>query len=162
MKTNYWLILGVAATMSATAQDSTNMPVVPPPANLQATTSAAAPMVADVAPATNAPATSKKHSKKKAAEHKIAFTETTVSLVPGPAEVGVSHLNVRGQAGMKGEVISHLTKGEPVNVLSQITLDKHKADEPSQWAKISLPATGSGVWVRTQFIFGSTKTVSPK
>ena len=161
MKTNYWLILGVAATMSATAQDSTNMPVVPPPANLQATPSTATPAVAEPAPVSHAPAPAKKKSKPKVAA-KPTFTETTVSLVPGPAEVGVAHLNVRGQAGLKGEVISHLSKGETVNVLSQITLDKHKADEPSQWAKISLPTTGSGVWVRTQFIEGSTKAVSPK
>ena len=163
---NYLLILGMAATMSATAQDSTNMPVVPPPANLQATTSTTAPMVADVAPPTNAPATTKKHSKKKstakAAEHKIAFTEPTVALVPGPAEVYVNNLNVRGQAGLKGEVISHLQKGDAVNVLSQITLDKHKADEPSQWAKITLPASGGGVWVRSQFVDATSKTVSPK
>jgi len=168
MKTNYWLILGVAATMSATAQDSTNMPVVPPPANLQATTTTAtaAPTMAEPAPATNAPATTKKHSKKKsmakAAEHKIAFTEPTVALVPGPAEVYVNNLNVRGQAGLKGEVISHLQKGDAVNVLSQITLDKHKTDEPSQWAKITLPASGGGVWVRSQFVDATSKTVTPK
>ena len=72
----------------------------------------------------------------------------TVALVPGPAEVTVDNLNVRGQAGLKGEVMAHLKKGDTVTVLSQINLDKHKANEPSQWAKIALPAS-TKVWVQS-------------
>ena len=84
---------------------------------------------AEVAPAavdTNAPAAKpvkhKKHSP--AAAKKVAFTEPTVALIPGPAEVAVKNLNVRGQAGLKGEFLLHLSKGDAVTVLSQINLDK--------------------------------------
>ncbi len=145
--------------MSATAQDSTNMPVVPPPPISRRPRPRRRRWSLIVALATNAPATSKKAFQEEGRRAQDRFTtETTVSLVPGPAEVGVSHLNVRGQAGMKGEVISHLTKGEPVE----------RAEPDSRWTstrpmslrsgpKISLPATGSGVWVRTQFIDGSTE-----
>ena len=48
--------------------------------------------------------------------------EPTVTLVPGPAEVAVNNLNVRGQAGLKGEVVAHLFKGDTVTVLDQINL----------------------------------------
>lgn len=164
---NYWLILGVMVATSATAQNSTNsLPAIPPPAN---TPVAAAPVLPVVEPAaTNAPAAPKKkkvvHKKKAAAKPaaaKIPFTEATATLVPGPAEVCVSNLNVRGEAGLKGEVVSHLQKGDSVTVISQINLDKHKADEPAQWAKITLPASG-GVWAHTSFIDEATKTVKPK
>jgi uncharacterized protein YgiM (DUF1202 family) len=73
----------------------------------------------------------------------------------------VSNVNVRGQAGLKGEVISHVQKGESVTVLGQINLDKHKGEEPAQWAKIALPASTT-VWVRTSFIDATNKTVLPK
>ncbi|HEY4416233.1 MAG TPA: SH3 domain-containing protein [Verrucomicrobiae bacterium] len=176
MKTNYFLLLGVLVAVSATAQNS-SLPPIPPPAN---TTSAAVPMVADpvpVAASTNAPAkkTPAKHKKKTAKTEpkkvaartestpakKMVFSESTITLVPGPAEVCVSNLNVRGQAGLKGEVVAHVQKGETVTILSQINLDKHKADEPAQWAKITLP-TGADVWVRTSFIDAKDKTVIPK
>jgi hypothetical protein len=48
------------------------------------------------------------------------FSETPLALVPGPAEVGANNINVRGQAGLKGEVIAHLTRGGAVTVLEQI------------------------------------------
>jgi uncharacterized protein YgiM (DUF1202 family) len=165
MKMNYWLILGVMVATSVTAQDNTNLPAIPPPANTTASAPVMTPVV-ETAP-TNAPAPAKKKKSKKkkaaakAAPGKTVFTEATVALVPGPAEVCVSNLNVRGQAGLKGEVVSHLQKGDSVNVLSELTLGKHKADEPSQWARITLPASG-GVWVRTSFIDPATKTVAPK
>jgi uncharacterized protein YgiM (DUF1202 family) len=84
-----------------------------------------------------------------------------VTLVPGPAEVAVSNLIVRGEAGFKGDFITHVTKGETVVVLDQITLDKHKPDEPAQWAKIVLPADAH-VWVNATFIDATNKTVLPK
>ena len=163
---NYWLVLGAVIATSATAQDSTNLPAIPPPANSPATAPVAIPttVAAEVVAPTNTPAPVKKKKHKKASAKsapKVAFAEPTVALVPGPATVYVSHLNVRGQAGLKGEVVGHLQKDDSVTVLSEITLDKHKADEPSQWAKIALPSSG-GVWVRTQFIDPATKTVAPK
>lgn len=164
MKMNCWLILGVMVAGSATAQNNTNtLPSIPPPV-------VTAPAVVNTPPPeveTNAPA-KKVHKHKKhvtaaaaAAAPKEAFSEATVTLVPGPAEVAVNHVNVRGQAGLKGEVISHVEKGASVTVLGQINLDKHKADEPAQWAKIALPTTTT-VWVRSSFIDATNKTVLPK
>ncbi len=172
MKKNYWLILGMLVAINATAQNSTNaLPPIPVPAN--ATPEVATP-VAAVETKTNAPAkkTVIKHKKKKAvkvaaktetapAAKKAILNEVPITLVPGPATVAVDNLNVRGQAGLKGEVVAHLKKDESVTVLSEITLDKHKADEPSQWAKIALPSS-SGVWVRSSFIDAKDKTVLPK
>jgi uncharacterized protein YgiM (DUF1202 family) len=161
MKMNYWLALGVMLVTSAVAQNNTNAaPQMPAPT---------APSPAEVAPAataveTNAqPVNAKpaKHRKHKAATpEKITFTEPAATLIAGPAEVAVN-VNVRGQAGLKGDVVAHLVKGDAVTVLSQINLDKHKADEPAQWAKIVLP-TSAHVWIRTLFIDGTNKTVLPK
>ena len=74
-----------------------------------------------------------------------------VILVAGPATVAAEHVNLRGQAGLKGEVVGHAQKGDTVTVISEITLDKPKAGEPAQWAKIALP-TGTKVWVDSKFI----------
>ena len=97
-------------------------------------------------------------------KHKAApakpINEPTVTLVPGPAEV-TANINARGQAGLKGEVVTHLKKGETVTVLDQINLDKHKANEPAQWAKIALPSS-THVWVKPQYIDATSKTVSAK
>ena len=48
-----------------------------------------------------------------------------------------------------------------MTVLSEITLDKHKAGEPAQWAKIALPASIK-VWVDAKFIDASNNMVSAK
>ena len=48
-----------------------------------------------------------------------------------------------------------------MTVLSQINLDKHKADEPAQWAKIALPASAH-VWVCAKYIDATNNTVLPK
>jgi uncharacterized protein YgiM (DUF1202 family) len=178
MKINYCLMLGVLVAANATAQNTNSLPPIPAPANVAAP---AAPAVAEptiLTPATNAPAKKPAHKHKKVAAaktepkkvaakaeaepaKKLVFSEAPITLVPGPAEVEVSNLNVRGQAGLKGEVVAHVQKGEAVTVLSQINLDKHKADEPAQWAKITLPASVE-VWVHTSFIDAKDKTVKPK
>ena len=146
MKMNCWLTLGVMMVTSAVAQDNTNaVPTASSPAEVAPATT----VVETNAPPANAkPAKRKKH--KAAAPEKITFAEPTAALIAGPAEVAVN-VNVRGQAGLKGDVVAHLVKGDAVTVLSQINLDKHKADEPAQWAKIVLP-TSAHVWVRTLFI----------
>ena len=172
MKINYWLVLGTMVTTAATAQTSTNntLPPIPAPAIV-------VPAPAPVEASTNAPAkkpAAKHHRNKKkpteqaaptaATPHKldkIAFSESPVTLVPGPAVVGAENLNVRGQAGLKGEVVAHVKKGETVAVLGEITLDKHKTDEPAQLAKIALPSEVS-VWVNSSFINATDKTVKPK
>ena len=157
MKTNCWLVLGMMMATSAVAQVNTNaLPEIPAPA----TTTVAAPVAVEstnamVAPAVKKPAV--KHKKKIVKK----ISEPSVALVAGSATVVSANLNLRGQAGLKGEVIGHLKAGDTVNVISQINLDKHAADEPAQWAKISLPAD-TKVWVNSKFVDAATKTVSAK
>src|SRR5882757_8220891 len=161
MKQNYWLILGMLAATAAVAQQSTNtMPAIPAPI----TAPAAEPVAPAAAPAPAAEPVKKAapaKPKKAAAPKRAALKEPTVALMPGAAEVAVENLNVRGQAGLKGEAIAHLKKGEVVAVMSQINLDKHQVGEPAQWAKIALPAS-THVWIHTSFIDSTTKTVVPK
>ena len=153
MKTNCWLVLGTMIATTAVAQVNTNtLPAIPAPAT--------APVVAPVVETTNAPAPVKKKSPaKKKAVKKIS--EPTVTLVAGPAMVESANLNLRGQAGLKGEVVGHLKKGDTLTVISQINLDKHAADEPAQWAKVSLPA-GTKVWVNSRFVDSTNKVVTVK
>ncbi len=160
MKTNFWLMLGVMLATSAVAQDNTNAgapmpaPSTPPPA--------------EVAPAAATPKASTPAETKKPVKHKhhapakvVPISEPTVSLVPGPAEVAIKNLNVRGQAGLRGEVIAHVKQGETVNVLSQINLEKHRANEPAQWAQIALPSNVH-VWVFGRYIDKANDTVKAK
>src|ERR1039457_1821736 len=153
MKTNCWLILGTMLATTAVAQVNTNkLPEIPPPA--LAAPAAPAPVVAPVQTQTNAPvkkatvkAKKKVVKKAKPAAPKVAAkpvekktAELPVALVPGPATVTADNVNLRGQAGLKGEVVGHVKKGDTVTVLSEINLDKPKADEPAHWAKIALVA----------------------
>jgi len=160
MKTNYWLVLATLVATNAVAQTDTNaLPEIPAPANATPTAAPAAVTTPEVAPA--APAAEPAPVKKKAAPKKHAvkkISEPTVTLVPGPATVIAEHLNLRGQAGLKGEEIGRLKMGETVTVVSQINLDKHAADEPAQWAKILLPSE-TKVWLNTHFVDAATKTV---
>jgi uncharacterized protein YgiM (DUF1202 family) len=164
MKTNCWLLTGLMIATSAVAQSNTNT-LTPAPATPAPI--AAAPVVPapPAAVATNAPVKKKPAAvkRKPAAEtaRKIELKEPAVTLAPGPAEVAANNVNVRGQAGLKGEYITHLSKGDAVVVVSQINLDKHQVDEPAQWAKIAFP-TNAHVWVNSHFLDGTNKTVLPK
>jgi SH3-like domain-containing protein len=185
MKKNCWLFLGVMLATTAVAQVNTNkLPVIPAPVVAAKTAPAPAPAAPaalpfiapekaapDVVTKTNAPAKKavvKPHKKKvvakvaeKSAVKKTAVAAAPVTLVAGPATVSADHVNYRGQAGLKGEAVGHLKKGDTVTVISEINLDKHAADEPAQWAKIALPA-GTKAWVNAKFIDATTKTVSAK
>ncbi|HEX9045588.1 MAG TPA: SH3 domain-containing protein [Verrucomicrobiae bacterium] len=189
MKTNCWLLLGTMLATSAVAQVNTNaLPEIPAPAT---TVAPATPAVPSAAPATEAKtnavkkAVHKKKAVKKAAtksakeagvkeagaketgKKKSEKAETPavpalpVVLVPGPATVAAEHVNLRGQAGLKGEVVGHVQKGETINVISEITLDKPKAGEPAQWAKVSLPASAK-VWVDSKYIDPTNKVVTAR
>ncbi len=164
MKKQIWSVFVAAITTSVLAQtnapDSTPPPATPPPAM-----TAPAPAAVESAPAvTNAPVKKKTatHKKRKLSAAKEAmFTEPTVALVPGPAEVSGNNVNIRGQASLKSEVIAHLHPGDVVTVLEQINLRKHKADEPAQWAKIVFP-TNAYAWVNVKYIDPTNMTVLPK
>jgi hypothetical protein len=159
MKTNRWMVLGAMIATGAIAQNNTNtLPEIPAPATSVAAEAAPAPAVVP-APAAEPKAAPVKPPKR--AVVRRAIKEPTVSLVAGPAQVAVSNLAVRGQAGLKGELITHLAKGESVTVLDQINLGKHAVGEPAQWAKITLPSSVHA-WVSTKYIDGANKTVSTK
>jgi hypothetical protein len=188
MKMNWSLVFGTLLSTSLLAQQVTNAPAgapmqTPPPAPAAGAPPA---LEAPAPPApgqTNAPAaksakktgkkkkagkkkTAKKAAKKtieKAAEKKApAFPELmTVPLEPGPATVIASNVNVRGQAKLKSEVVGHLTKGDAVTVLGEVTLKNSAPDEPSAWAKIMLPST-QHVWVNGTFVDATNKTVSAR
>jgi len=158
MKKQIWSVFVATISTSLLAQTNTPVPTAP------IATPAPAPTMTAPAAVTNAPAKKKvaPHKKRKLAETtEVALAETPVMLVPGPAEVDVNNINVRGQASFKGEVITHLHQGDTVTVLEQINLPKHKPDEPAQWAKIAYPA-GANVWVNAKYIDADTKTVKPK
>jgi uncharacterized protein YgiM (DUF1202 family) len=166
MKTNCTLILAVMLAASAVAQDNTNaLPPIPAPIVSPAASLSPAPTAVDTNSAPTEPVKQAKparHKKRKlAAAENTRITEPTVSLAPGPATVDAKSINVRGQAGLKGEVIAHLTNGDEVTVLGQLNLDKHHAGEPAQWAKIALPAS-THVWVNASFVDATSKTVLPK
>src|SRR5262245_1384400 len=114
MKKNFWLISGLLSSSTLWADQA--VPTAPP-----------------------------KPRAKKRADHSAPLADlTSVPLVAGPAVVAVSPLsrvNVRGQAKLNSEVIGHLTNGEPVTVIEEVHLKNSAANEPSAWAKITLPET---------------------
>lgn len=162
MKLNCWLLLAAMLATSLLAQQAdTNAPASPPIA-----TPAPAPMATNSATSetpAKAPATKKKKSsrKPKHTQKPAAAMLETVPLMPGPAVVVATRVNVRGQPRLKSEVVGQLTNGQPVTVLQEITRNNSAADEPSAWAKILLPP-GSHVWVNTSFIDATNKTVRPR
>jgi uncharacterized protein YgiM (DUF1202 family) len=172
MKISYWISLTALISGSALAQPaavetapaSTNAatPVVPPslvaPTNDVATvnTNASAEKKPATKPAKKSPA--KKPAAKKADAAALVRSEP---LLPGPAVVIASNVNVRGQAKYTSEVVTRVTKGDTVLVVEEIQLKNSKPDEPSAWAKIMLPAN-THVWAHSQFIDPASKTVTPK
>jgi uncharacterized protein YgiM (DUF1202 family) len=164
---------------SLLAQDATNsMPAVEPapmttpaapPAAPAAEPAPAMPAPAMEAP-TNAPAApeKKKTAKKKAARKSTRKTAArkpapelkTVPLISGPAVVSANHVNVRSRAGLAGEVIAHMTNGEPVTVVEEVHLKNSGPEEPSAWAKIQLPSD-EHVWIKSSLL-DSNNAVAPK
>jgi uncharacterized protein YgiM (DUF1202 family) len=160
----FWTVLGVLLSTRLLAQDMSSGQTAP------ATNAPPAAAIETPAPApaltTNAPAPAKAPAAKKPAAKKTAKKPSpselrTVPLVPGTAVVVANRVNVRGQAGLKGEVISRMTNSEPVTVVEEITLKRSGPEEPSAWAKILLPPKVHA-WVHASFIDATNKTVLPK
>jgi len=108
------------------------------------------------------PAKKGKKSNNKSVKKKNTYPQLkTVPLVPGTAEVVASNVNVRGQAKLKSEVITRVTKGQQVTVLEEIVRNNSGPEEPSAWAKILLPPNAH-VWVSSAFIDPTNHTVKPK
>src|SRR6266567_4038265 len=119
MKTTYWFIFGALLSTSLLAQQATNAPT---PAPIE--TPAPAPALTNAPslepPKTNAPTAKpekKKASKKKAEKKAVAKKKDAAAelksepLVAGPATVIASNVNVRGQAKLKSEIVTHINKG---------------------------------------------------
>ncbi len=113
----------------------------------------------------------KSNAKKKPAASKSATTKDSASKTaakksgetvklpsPEPAVVSQKNVNVRGQARINSEVVSHLKKGDKVTVLEEITT-KQKPNEPDKWYKISLPPSAA-VWVFGGFVDADKKVKS--
>ena len=160
MKKTCWIINCAFLSTAILAQQASN-----PPSPTAIETPAATAALTNTASSTNTTSTTpkKKGTKRKTVSAAAKKKEelSTVPLVAGPAIVVASNVNVRGQAGLKGEVITRVTKGQSLTVLEEITLKKSAPDEPSAWAKIAFPTNGH-VWVNGSFIETSNKTVIPK
>ena len=81
--------------------------------------------------------------------------------MPGPATVVRQQFECARPGRLEGRSRRPCEKGDTRHRDYEINLDKHKADEPAQWAKIALPASIK-VWVDSQFIDAATKTVVPQ
>jgi uncharacterized protein YgiM (DUF1202 family) len=165
MKIKFWSVYVALISTSLLAQPDTNSPAATP-----IETPAAAPAVTAMPEVKPAPAVepAAKPAKKKAAPRQTAKKPTvrpselrTTPLVAGPAVVAANRVNVRGQAGLKGEIITRMTNGEPVMVLEEIKLKHSGPEEPSVWVKIALPAKAA-LWAKASFIDPTTKAVIPK
>src|SRR5262245_8807767 len=65
--------------------------------------------------------------KKAATPAKLKVADKSEPLaIPEPAIAKQNHINVRGQALINSEIVTHLEKGEQVMVLEEITLGKPK------------------------------------
>ncbi len=178
MKLNCWLIFGLMATTSLLAQQVTNAPPAaiqtPPPAPATSTVTAA-PSASETAGQAEAQTKSsaqksakKKSTPKKSAAKKPAAPKPdkaaaelkTVPLVAGPAVVVASNVNVRGQAKLKSEVVTRVTKGQQLIVIEELVNNHSAADEPSAWAKVQLPPN-TPVYISSSFV-DSNRTVIPK
>jgi uncharacterized protein YgiM (DUF1202 family) len=80
-------------------------------------------------------------------------------LQPGPAVLVATRVNLRGKAGLRGEVIGRMTNGEPVTVLQEVHLKNSGPQEPSAWAKIQLPQKVHA-WVFATYINPTNHTVN--
>jgi len=115
MKMNYALVLGMLMGASLTAQTNSSAPA-----------------------ATNAPAA--KPEVKKAAAARPKLVEPKVSLLPGPAIVNATRVNLRGRSTIMGETLGQFKKGDAVTVLEQVENKWAKGADPKQWARIAMPA----------------------
>ena len=108
------------------------------------------------------PATTPSTSAGASAVETAAPVGTSSPLVPGPAVVNGTHVNVRAQAKLNSEIITRLNTGDPVTVLDLVNAEKPKAGEPHQWARIAFPKSAA-VWVFSTYIdVSSNMVVLPK
>lgn len=109
---------------------------------------------------TNSSAPAAKPAPKKAAPAKT-IVEPTVSLVPGPATLDATRVNMRGRSTIMSEVIGRFKKGDVVTVLEQVENKWAKGPDPKQWARIALPKDAP-CWVFSQFVDSSNVVTATK
>jgi uncharacterized protein YgiM (DUF1202 family) len=126
MKMTYWRIVAISLSLAAPAAWADDQP----PASTPGPEAKPAPRVVERPRSIVSPSST--------------FAAEPIS-GPSRAVVRQNNVNVRGKASINGEVITRLTRGQQVNVLEEVTLNKPKQDEPAKWAKISLP-TNAAVW----------------
>ena len=179
MKMNLGLIGAMTLFTGLATVLADTLPVLPVPGATNATAAPApGPAPAEPTPvATPAPVTTdtstnkpaaKKSSKKKDAAKKDATKKTVEKkkaaepaaplIINEPAVSKQSNVNVRAQAHINSEVVTRLKAGETVTVLEEVTLKHPKTDEPSRWARITLPA-GTHVWVNSAYLSESNSSV---
>jgi len=157
MKKNLWMIAAALFSANLLAQQTAPAPLVMTGTNV----TTAAPALEQPAGKPAAKPAAKNGKKKAAAAPVTPRVEKTIVLVPGAATITGDNVNVRGRASFAGEILKRLKKGDTVNVIEQVYLAKPKAEEPSQWAKITYPA-GANVWVHSAFIETTNSSVKPK
>jgi uncharacterized protein YgiM (DUF1202 family) len=90
-----------------------------------------------------------------------ALVKDLVLEPPALATVKQDSLNVRSKPAYAGDIITHVHKGESVTVLEQISLARPGPNEPTNWARIALPAN-TPVWVFAKYIDTNSMTVSAR
>ncbi len=168
MKKNFGLILAMLVAGTAMAADPASPPpLATPPGVTPAPTTP--PVISDPGPMTNSATTNKpakKTTAKKDTAKKSAKKPATAAEVPlasplvlnEPASTVHSNVNIRAQSHINSEVITRLNPGDTVMVLDEVVLKNPKTDEPSHWARITLPP-GTHVWVNTAFIDATNQVV---
>jgi uncharacterized protein YgiM (DUF1202 family) len=169
MKMKYGVILAAMLATGAIAQTATN--TAPPP--LPVPSAGAAPTEAPAAAPMPAPLPEESVSTNKPAK-KIARKKKSPARAKKPAEApgapflenetAVSkqnNVNVRAQSHINSEVVYHLQKGDVVTVIKEVVLPHPKADEPSHWVEVVLPAS-TQVWVSSGFIDANQNVTPPK
>jgi uncharacterized protein YgiM (DUF1202 family) len=79
------------------------------------------------------------------------FCVSSVQGAEQTAVVNEGKINVRGQPSLVGEVVTQLQKGDQVTVLEYVRNERAKGGEPTNWAKIKLPAN-TPVWVYQEMV----------
>ncbi len=88
------------------------------------------------------------------------FVWTGAGVAAEESAVVTEHkINVRGQPSLIGEVVTQLEKGDKVTVLERIVSQNPKPGEPTNWARIKLPANVP-VWAFNPFIKDGAVVVS--
>jgi SH3-like domain-containing protein len=158
MKTSLSLTITVLVACAGLAQPGSNPSPAPPddsaspPPTIQP--------AGQVAPAPAKPSTPAPKRTAAPAPAARKSAEPTAPLVPGPATIRGSNVNIRGQAKLNSEVIARLNTGDSVTVIEEILLDQPAVDEPARWARIVFP-TNAHVWVHTAFVDPTNKIVLP-